>query len=358
MEQQTIVFTGGGSAGHVTVNLALIPYFLEKGEKIHYIGSRDGIEKELVQSLKEVSYKAIATGKLRRYLSVKNLKDPLRVLKGVGEAYQYLGDVKPSVVFSKGGFVSVPVVLAAWMRRIPVVIHESDLTPGLANRIALPFATQICTTFEEAAEHLKGDKAVHVGAVVREELRQGDKERARRWLGFEQGKPVLLFMGGSLGAKKMNDTLRAIAPKLTEKYQIVHLCGKGQAGRGMDSVKGYKVFEYLLDELPDVLALADMVISRAGSNAIFEFLTLHKPMLLIPLSAKVSRGDQILNARAFQESGYAQILWEEDLSEDTLLKSIRLLDEDKEKIKMNMLGYERRDAISEIIKIIENSRIK
>lgn len=358
MEQQTIVFTGGGSAGHVTVNLALIPYFLEKGEKVHYIGSRDGIEKVLVQSLKKVSYKAIATGKLRRYLSVKNLKDPLRVLKGVGEAYRYLGEVKPSVVFSKGGFVSVPVVLAAWMRKIPVVIHESDLTPGLANRIALPFATQICTTFEEAAEHLKGDKAVHVGAVVREELRQGDKERARRWLGFEEGKPVLLFMGGSLGAKKMNDTLRAIAAKLTEEYQIVHLCGKGQADKEMDSVKGYKAFEYLLDELPDVLALADMVISRAGSNAIFEFLTLHKPMLLIPLSGKVSRGDQILNAKAFQKSGYAQVLWEEDLSEDTLLKSIRLLDEKKEKIKTKMLDYERRDAVTEIIKIIEDSRSK
>ena len=358
MKQQTIVFTGGGSAGHVTVNLALIPYFLQKGEKVHYIGSRDGIEKELVQSLEEVSYKAIATGKLRRYLSVKNLKDPFRVLKGVGEAYQYLGDVKPSIVFSKGGFVSVPVVMAAWMRKIPVVIHESDLTPGLANRIALPFATQVCTTFEEAAEHLKGNKAVHVGAVVREELRQGDKERARRWLGFEQEKPVLLFMGGSLGAKKMNDTLRAIVTELTGKYQIVHLCGKGQVDLEMDSVQGYKAFEYLQDELPDVLALADIVISRAGSNAIFEFLTLHKPMLLIPLSEKVSRGDQVLNAKAFETSGYAQILWEEHLTKDTLLKSIRLLDENKEKIRAKMLDYNRQDAISEIIKIIENSRLK
>ncbi|MEF3351986.1 undecaprenyldiphospho-muramoylpentapeptide beta-N-acetylglucosaminyltransferase [Paenibacillus sp. GYB006] len=358
MKQRTIVFTGGGSAGHVTVNLALIPYFLQKGEKVHYIGSRDGIEKELVQSLEEVSYKAIATGKLRRYLSVKNLKDPFRVLKGVGEAYQYLGDVKPSIVFSKGGFVSVPVVMAAWMRKIPVVIHESDLTPGLANRIALPFATKVCTTFEEAAKHLKGNKAIHVGAVVREELRQGDKERARRWLGFEQEKPVLLFMGGSLGAKKMNDTLRTVATKLTGKYQIVHLCGKGQVDLEMDSVQGYKAFEYLQDELPDVLALADMVISRAGSNAIFEFLTLHKPMLLIPLSEKVSRGDQLLNAKAFETSGYAQILWEEHLTEDTLLESIRLLDENKEKIRAKMLDYNRQDAISEIIKIIENSRLK
>lgn len=358
MKQRTILFTGGGSAGHVTVNLALIPFFLQKGEEVHYIGSRDGIEKELVQSVEGVSYRGIATGKLRRYLSIQNLKDPLRVLKGVGEAYRYLGDVKPSVVFSKGGFVSVPVVLAAWMRKIPIVIHESDLTPGLANRIALPFATQICTTFEEAAEHLKGNKAVHVGAVIREELRQGDKERARRWLGFDKGKPVLLFMGGSLGAKKMNDALRAIVLKLTETYQIVHLCGKGQVKGEMDSVKGYRAFEYLQHELPDVLALSDMVISRAGSNAIFEFLSLHKPMLLIPLSEKVSRGDQLLNAKSFEKSGYAHILWEEDLSEDTLLKSIHLLDENKEKIKAKMLNYDRQDAISEIIKIIENSRLR
>ncbi|WP_211746678.1 undecaprenyldiphospho-muramoylpentapeptide beta-N-acetylglucosaminyltransferase [Paenibacillus sp. Marseille-Q4541] len=357
MKHRKIVFTGGGSAGHVTVNLALIPYFLQKGDAVHYIGSRDGIEKELVQSVEGVTYKGIATGKLRRYLSIQNLKDPLRVLKGVGEAYRYLGEVKPSIVFSKGGFVSVPVVLAAWMRKIPVVIHESDLTPGLANQIALPFATHICTTFQEAAGHLKGKKAIHVGAVVRDELRQGDKERARRWLGFEEGKPVLLFMGGSLGAKKMNDTVQVIVSKLTETYQIVHLCGKGQVNEGMNSIKGYKAFEYLQKELPDVLALADLVISRAGSNAIFEFLSLNKPMLLIPLSEKVSRGDQLLNARSFETSGYAKVLLEEDLSEETLLQSILLLDQNKEKIQSRMLEYERQDAVAEIIKIIESSRL-
>ncbi|MCM3783371.1 undecaprenyldiphospho-muramoylpentapeptide beta-N-acetylglucosaminyltransferase [Neobacillus mesonae] len=357
MRPKKIVFTGGGSAGHVTVNLALIPHYQEQGYSVHYIGSRQGIEAELVGQVQGVKYKGIATGKLRRYISVENVKDSFRVLKGVQDAYRYLKKVKPGVVFSKGGFVSVPVVLAARMLSIPVVVHESDLTPGLANRIALPFADYICTTFEEAARHLPKQKAVHVGAMVRQELREGNGERGRSLLGFNQNTPVLLFMGGSLGAKNMNDALYSIIPELTKYYQIIHICGKGQK-KHVDVSSGYQAFEYVQDELPDLMAAADLVISRAGSNSIFEFLTLQKPMLLIPLSEKVSRGDQIINARSFEALGFAKVLRSEELTGASLLEAVQDLDRNKETYTRNMLSYEHPDAMMEIIEVIRRAEMK
>ncbi|MCM3127452.1 undecaprenyldiphospho-muramoylpentapeptide beta-N-acetylglucosaminyltransferase [Paenibacillus provencensis] len=357
MKSRKIVFTGGGSAGHVTVNLALIPYYQELGYSVHYIGSRQGIEAELISKIEGVKYKGIATGKLRRYFSIENAKDSLRVLKGVREAYQYLKKIKPGVVFSKGGFVSVPVVLAARILRIPIVIHESDLTPGLANRIALPWADYVCTTFQEAAAQLRRPNVVHVGAMVRKELREGDRQRGRSRLGLCDDKPVLFFMGGSLGAKNLNDALYRIIPDLIHDYQIIHICGKGQH-REAPVADGYHVFEYVHDELPDLMAASDLVISRAGSNSIFEFLALHKPMLLIPLSDKVSRGDQIINARSFEASGYASVLLAEDLNAPNLLNAIHELDRNKEKYIQNMLAYHPPDAMKNIIKVIRQAEVK
>ncbi|MFD1135806.1 undecaprenyldiphospho-muramoylpentapeptide beta-N-acetylglucosaminyltransferase [Paenibacillus urinalis] len=357
MKSKKIVFTGGGSTGHVTVNLALIPYYQEQGYSVHYIGSRQGIEAELIGRMEGVKYKGIATGKLRRYFSVENAKDSLRVLKGVREAYQYLKKIKPGVVFSKGGFVSVPVVLAARILRIPIVIHESDLTPGLANRIALPWADYVCTTFQEAATQLRKSNVVHVGAMIRQELREGNRQRGRSRLGFSDDKPVLLFMGGSLGAKNLNEALYHIIPDLISDYQIIHICGKGQQ-MGAPVTDGYHVFEYVQEELPDLMAAADLVISRAGSNSIFEFLALHKPMLLIPLSDKVSRGDQIINARSFEASGYARVLLAEDLTASSLLNAIHDLDRNQEKYIQNMRAYRTSDAMTNIIKVIQQAEVK
>lgn len=324
-----IMFTGGGSAGHVTVNLALIPRFLEEGWSVGYIGSETGIERKLIAPIAEVTYYPISTGKLRRYMDIQNVKDPFKVIKGLFQAYRLIKSNKPDVIFSKGGFVSVPVVIGAWLNKVPVLIHESDLTPGLANRISIPFATGVCTTFPETGGMLRGNKSRHVGAVVREEVKKGDAEQGRAYCGFTRSKPIILVMGGSLGARKINQTVRQALTKLTKRFQIVHLCGKNQVDPSL-TMSGYKQFEYVNEQLPDVLAMTDIVVSRAGSNSIYEFLALKKPMLLIPLTKEQSRGDQILNAQSFEKSGYCEVLYEEKLTADSLVQGVEQLYENRQ----------------------------
>lgn len=326
MKQQTIILTGGGTAGHVSLNQAIIPSLLELGYDVHYIGSEQGIEKELIgEAFPQVPFYGIASGKLRRYFSVKNFTDPFRVLAGVMQAFRVIKKVKPQVIFSKGGFVSVPVVMAAKMAGIPVVIHESDVTPGLANKIALPFASHIFTIFEETLQHLPQEKATCTGSIIRQELFSGNKAKGLAACGFTTRKPVLLVMGGSLGSVVLNDALRHNLPELLQNFQIIHLCGKGNADQALNTMPGYKQFEYVTTELPNLLHAADVIVSRAGSNSIFEFLALHKPMLLIPLSAQKSRGDQILNAKLFNKQGYAEVLEEEALTKETFMKSLHTL---------------------------------
>ena len=352
--KQTIVFTGGGTAGHVTVNLALMPYFVREGWDVHYIGSERGIERELVAELPRVSYHGIATGKLRRYLDWNNVKDPFRVMKGVWQSYRLLGQLKPRVVFSKGGFVSVPVVAAAWLRRIPAVIHESDLTPGLANKLAIPMASRVCTTFPETANHLPPGKTVPIGAVVREELFRGDASRGLDRCGFVRGKPVLLVMGGSLGSQRINRAVRETLPELTKTFQIVHLCGKGNVD---DSIRdrAYRQFEYVTDELPDLLAIADVVVSRAGSNSIFELLALRKPMLLIPLSRAASRGDQIANAESFRARGLADVLQEEELTAERLVRAVRSLYDRREQVRAAMDAEPDRNPLEALLRLLRET---
>lgn len=349
-----IMFTGGGSAGHVTVNLALIPHFIQEGWSVDYIGSEAGIEKQLIEPLQHVRYHGIATGKLRRYLDWQNVKDPFKVIKGAFQAYRIIKKQKPDVLFSKGGFVSVPVVIGARLNKVPVLIHESDLTPGLANKIAIPFAAGVCTTFPETQQHLPAGKSHYVGAVIRDQLKAGDAARGRKFADFISSKPVLLIMGGSLGARKINQAVRASLSKLTEKFQIIHLCGKGQVEASLQSPQ-YKQFEYVNEELPDLLAMSDVIISRAGSNSIFEFLYLRKPMLLIPLTKEASRGDQILNARSFQSAGFCEVLYEEDMTPETLVSHITDLYANRDKYVDNMQKNDRRDALSELIDLIKKT---
>ena len=301
VRQKSIILTGGGTAGHVSLNQAIIPELLAQGYDVHYIGSHDGIEKELIgDAFPQVPYHEISSGKLRRYFSLKNFTDPFRVVLGIGQALSIIRKVKPKIIFSKGGFVSVPVVIAAKLANVPVVVHESDVTPGLANKIALPFASHIFTVFKETMQHLPNDKATCTGSIIRQQLFEGDKERGLKLCGFEGNKKVLLVMGGSLGSVILNDALRENLKQLLPTFNIVHLCGKGNLDESLIHVEGYRQFEYVTDELSDILFLANFVVSRAGSNSIFEFLALHKPMLLIPLSAAKSRGDQILNANLFK----------------------------------------------------------
>ncbi len=351
---KTIVLTGGGTAGHVTPNLALLPALKEKGYHICYIGSKGGMEEGLVKKA-GVPYYGISSGKLRRYLSKENLTDAFRVVKGIWEADRLLKKLKPDLIFSKGGFVAVPVVLAAKKRGIPVVAHESDLTPGLANRIAMPFAKAVCTTFMETAAQIPGGKGVCTGTPIRKELFAGDRAKGLELLGFTPDRPVLLVMGGSMGSVKINTCLREILPELLKTYQVAHLCGKGNVDASWAKVSGYYQAEYLSGELPYVFAAADAVAARSGSNSISEFLALRIPMLLIPLSAKASRGDQILNAESFQKQGYALVLKEEEMTGETLRKAIDQLFAQKETLRAAMGKSPQKDGVAAVMAVLEKN---
>ena len=348
-----IVLTGGGTAGHVTPNIALIPKLQEMGYTISYIGSYEGIEKKLIEEL-GIPYYGISSGKLRRYFDLKNFSDPFRVLKGFGQARKLLKQLKPDVVFSKGGFVTVPVVIAAKKCKIPAIIHESDMTPGLANKLCLSSAAKICCNFPETVESLPKDKAVLTGTPIRQELLAGDKEKGRRFCGFDSSRPVLMVIGGSLGAASVNENVRKILPKLLEEFQVIHLCGKGKTDESLNGTPGYVQYEYIKKELPDLFALADIVISRAGANAICEISALNKPNLLIPLSANASRGDQILNARSFERQGYSMVLEEEEITEQSLLEAIQKLYANRQTYIDAMAGSKHLDSIQHIADIIDS----
>ena len=347
-----IILTGGGTAGHVTPNIALIPRLKEMGYDIQYIGSYNGIEKDLIEPF-HIPYHGISSGKLRRYFSVQNFTDPFRVLKGLDEARKLIRKLKPDVIFSKGGFVSVPVVLAGKRAKVPVIIHESDMTPGLANKIAIPSATKVCCNFPETLEHLPKEKAHLTGSPIRQELLSGNKVAAMDLCGFSADKPVILVIGGSLGSVAVNNAVRAALPELLEHFQIVHLCGKGKLYASLTSTKGYKQFEYISNELRDIFALSDLVISRAGANAICELLALRKPNLLIPLSANASRGDQILNARSFERQGFSIVLEEEEVTKETLLNAVNKLYENRASYMDAMRDSGQHDSINTIIQLIE-----
>lgn len=304
-----IAFTGGGTVGHVSVNLSLIPTALSQGYEALYIGSKNGIEREMIESqLPEIKYYPISSGKLRRYISLENAKDVFKVLKGILDARKVLKKEKPDLLFSKGGFVSVPVVIAAKSLNIPTLIHESDLTPGLANKIALKFAKKIYTTFEETLNYLPKEKADFIGATIREDLKNGNAHNGYQLTGFNENKKVLLVMGGSLGSKKLNSIIRENLDALLQQYQVIHLTGKGLKDAQVKK-SGYIQYEFVKEDLTDLLAITDTVISRAGSNAIYEFLTLRIPMLLVPLGLDQSRGDQIDNANHFADKGYAKAIF-------------------------------------------------
>lgn len=352
-----IILTGGGTAGHVTPNIALIPKLRELGYDIQYIGSYNGIEKELIEPF-GIPYHGISSGKLRRYFSLQNFTDPFRVIKGFGEARKLIKSLKPDVIFSKGGFVSVPVVLAGKRCKVPVIIHESDMTPGLANKLAIPSAVKVCCNFPETLDALPEGKAVLTGSPIRQELLTGDKDAARKLCAFTDEKPVILVIGGSLGAVAVNEAVRAALPELLKQFQIIHLCGKGKVDHSLKEIKGYCQFEYIKNELRDLFALADVVISRAGANAICELLALRKPNLLIPLSARASRGDQILNAHSFERQGFSLVIEEEQITNATLLDAVHNLYENREQFINAMHNSGQQDPIATIIGLIEDAATK
>ncbi|WP_368905425.1 undecaprenyldiphospho-muramoylpentapeptide beta-N-acetylglucosaminyltransferase [Bacillus wiedmannii] len=345
-----ILFTGGGTAGHVMINMVLIPKFMEKGWGVEYIGSQNGIEKLLVQNVK---YNSISTGKLRRYWDWENFKDPFKIIKGCIQSYKLMKRIKPDVIFSAGGFVSVPVVIGAWMNKVPVIIREPDSTLGLANKIALPFTTKLCTTFPQTGANVRNEKKVYVGPIVREEIERGNILRGRSYCKFQQDKPVLLIMGGSQGAQWINDMVRKSLETLLLNFNIVHMCGKGKIDSSI-GMEGYMQCEYIGDELPHILNMASVVVSRAGSTAISELLFLKKPMLLIPLTNSSSRGDQVLNAEYFSRQGYAEVLLQDRISTNVFIHAVNKLHTNKERYIQNMNGYKKTndEGIHQLIDII------
>lgn len=347
-----IVLTGGGSAGHVTPNIALLPSLREAGYEITYMGSYDGIEKRLVEDF-GLPYVGIATGKFRRYLDFQNLTDPFRVIKGFGEARRFLKKYHPDVVFSKGGFVAVPVVRAAASLGIPCIIHESDMTPGLANKICIPVARKVCCNFPETLKLLPGDKAVLTGSPIRAELAQGNKLAGLDMCGFNANTPVVMVIGGSLGAANVNKAVRAALPSLLGDFQVVHLCGKDKVDNLLLNTPGYRQFEYVKAELKDLFAMADVVISRAGANAICELLALKKPNILIPLPASSSRGDQLLNARSFEAQGFSIVIGEDDLTTELLVDKVHELYFSRQTFRDAMNDSGQMDSIRTILRLIE-----
>ena len=346
-----IVFTGGGTAGHVIPAMALFKSLQEQSWEIYYIGSYQGIEKELITK-EGIPYNPISTGKLRRYFSWQNFSDPLRIMRGLFQARQILRRIKPQLVFSKGGFVAVPVVAAASLLGIPVILHESDITPGLANRLAVRFADQILTTFPETVHDLPATKARYTGTPIRRSLLQGDADQGRQMCDFTDEKPILMAIGGSTGARVINENLRNALGRLLEDFQIVHLCGKGNVVPKLQGQKGYCQFDYINEEMPNIFAMTDLIISRAGANTLFEILQLQLPNILIPLSAKVSRGDQIQNAKSFASQGFSKVLVEETLSKELLIDTVREVYQDREKYQAAMRSAPVNDSNNTIIGII------
>ena len=382
--KKKIVLTGGGTAGHVTPNIALLPHLKEAGYEIVYIGSVSGIEKELIRDC-GIRYVGVPTGKLRRYFDLKNFTDPFRVVGGFLKARRFLKKYRPDVVFSKGGFVSVPVVRAAAALKIPCVIHESDMTPGLANRLCFKAADKVCCNFPETVEKLPKGKAVLTGTPIREELFSGSREEGLRLCGFTDSastlntagnkysnmgsnadsglnagnaasgsKPVLMVMGGSQGALSVNEAVRRHLDELLPDFNIVHLCGAGKYDDTKEGIEGYKQFEYVKEDLKHLFAAADVIVSRAGANAIFEILALQKPNLLIPLSIG-TRGDQILNARSFEAQGFSEVLVEseeEGILDKKLVSTVRELYRNREKYIEAMAGAGQKDSIQTIMGLL------
>jgi UDP-N-acetylglucosamine--N-acetylmuramyl-(pentapeptide) pyrophosphoryl-undecaprenol N-acetylglucosamine transferase len=347
-----IMFTGGGSAGHVTPSFPLIQVLKAQGATIFYSGSKGGIERSLIAPI-AVPYYAITTGKLRRYWSWKNFLTPFQLLLGVMQSFFLCRRLKPDIVFSKGGFVALPVVIGAWLNRIPVIIHESDLSPGLANRLSFPFAKQICITFPVTAKYFKAkNKVLVTGMPIRESLYHGDRIKGLKLCGFSEKKPVLLIMAGGLGSSVINTAIRRLLQSLTAKFQVIHLCGQGKLDTKFASFPAYRQFEYIQGELGDVLACADLVISRAGATSIFELLALKKPHILLPLSRQASRGDQIENANYFSKQGLSVVLYSGEFSDEKLLQKINNCYENLAILRKNLCAFKQTDSVQLMVNLL------
>lgn len=341
-----IVLTGGGTAGHIYPALA-VRENLDKNIEVHFVGGR-GMEKEIIRNEKNITFHEIDTVKLARKLTLDNLLIPFKLYRAISQAKKVLKEIKPDVIFSKGGFVSVPTVLAGAKLGIPIVSHESDLTMGLANKIILRKCTVMCTTFPDTMK--QNSKCVHTGQPIRKKVFEGDKTKVFDKSNFDKNLPCLLVIGGSLGAKFLNEKVWNNLDKLTKKFNVIHITGS--QAKTVHTHKNYKQVEYA-QNIGDYFACCDIVLSRAGSGAINEFLALKIPMLLIPLSKECSRGDQIENAKLFVKYGFADMLEEEKYNDKLLLLKLDNLFENRENYKKTMKKLSNFDASLKIIEILK-----
>ena len=352
-----IILTGGGTAGHVTPNIALIPPLLADNWEVHYLGMKSGFERELLENIPEIQFHPIDSGKLRRYVDWKNISDVYHILKGYFESKKLIQAIKPDIVFSKGGYVSVPVVIAASKQKIPVIIHESDLTPGLANRICAKYATKICTSFPETIPLFRRENAVYTGSPVRDFIRFGNPQKGREMAGFKADMPVILVLGGSQGSVFLNQLVLDVLPALTRDYQVLLVTGSTNQIDISQQGENYQIASYLRTEMADCLAMADLVISRAGANTLFELLTVKKPSILIPLSTKASRGDQVWNARNFEEHGFSIVMEQSTITPEKFLQTIQTALSNIDLMKDAMDKFEEPDTVGLLSKMFEEYKI-
>lgn len=349
MKNKTIILTGGGTAGHIMPNLALLPKLEKYFDKIYYLGEKNGMEAQILKDYKNVEFVDIPATKLIRKLTLKNLTVPFKLLCSINKTKKIIKEINPSVIFCKGGFVSVPVAIAGKKNKVPVISHESDLTMGLANKIILHYCDVMCLSFESTSNN---KKCVFTGSPIRNQVLNGQKENIlKSFNGFNPNLKTVLFFGGSLGSKKINDTVLNSINSLTEKYNILHITGKNN--KTPIKATNYYQVEFT-SSIEDFFDLCDIVVCRGGANSLFELLALKKPMIIIPLSKAQSRGDQIENAQYFEDKKYAKIIMEEKINKENLICTLDSVLKNKEKFIKNMSNANALRSNDRIVEIINN----
>ena len=351
MNNKLIFMAGGGTAGHINPNLALVEPLQKVGYRVEYMGQKNEMEYPLVTAA-GLPFHEVASGRLHRSLNPDTLLTPFRIVKAIRKE-------KPALIFCKGGFACVPVAIAGKLTGTKVILHESDLTPGLANKLCAPFASKICVTFEQTLQHLPKEKTVFTGTPIRASLKNGSREKGFELTGLDPaGKPVLMVVGGSQGAGALNDVIGDNLEALLADYQIVHLYGGEASGYVPKEAKGYFALGYAKEEMADLFAMTDLVLSRAGANAINEFLLLQLPSILVPLPLTVSRGDQILNAQHFEEKGFSYVLPQEKLDLQSLQSALTHVQEHRSEYLSAMGASAAKNGTTEVLKVILETIIK
>lgn len=345
-KEKSIVLTGGGTAGHVMPNLALVPELKKHFDKIYYLGTKSGIEKDILKKYPEIEFVEIPAVKFRRTFSLEIFALPFKLLKAIAQTKKILKRINPNVIFSKGGYVAIPVAISGKKLNIPVISHESDISMGLANKIIYHYATVMCTSFETTA---KKKRMVCTGSPVRPEIMNGEKFATRTKLGFDSRKMLLVF-GGSIGAMAINKLVWNNIDALTKKYNVAHIVGKGNINKSIN-IQNYKQFEFV-SNIQDFFAMSDIAVCRSGANTLFELIATRLPALLIPLPKLESRGDQIDNAKYFVKKGYFVLLEQEQATNQKFLDMIDLTYNKKDTLKKDMSKFNKISANQKIVDII------